>query len=363
MIESEEHRSNLLEIAKKLQKKSQSCPTDENGEPTETYLEYISLMYNPEAAKIVKHLSIFPSSTSPLKLSKKLGVNKKQIHSTLQEAASRGFVFRLGNRYSLSNPLMIHDAPFILEANYEHEDSKKFADLSRKYFEKEDYYKIWETSRSGNPRMRVLTVSEMIEPKDNIVPLEEVYHIIDQNEDFALIPCPCRLRKEIEGNRECKGKYPIHNCILLGPLAHGVMDLEDEGVEKVDKERVKELTREAAELGLVHCTDNIAEQANILCACCECCCGTIGGLTRYDNPRAIARANYISHVDDERCIGCGTCIERCKFGAITVEDIATINVDKCVGCGLCAVTCPESAITMQHMEREEIPSLSNILKK
>ncbi|MBD3213858.1 MAG: hypothetical protein GF311_14710 [Candidatus Lokiarchaeota archaeon] len=354
MIESEEHKKDLLEIAKKLQKKSQSCPTNENGEPTETYLEYLSLMYNPEVAKIAKHLSIFPRSISARKISKKIGISKKEITEVLEEPAKRNFIFSLGNRISLANPLMIHDAPFILERNYTSEDIERFANLSRKYFEKEKYYKVWETSKKGNPRMRVLTVSEMIEPKDHIYPLEEVYNIIDQHDIFALIPCPCRLRKEIEGDRKCKDKYPIHNCILMGPMAMGILDLDDGGVEKASKEKVKQITKEASEIGLVHCTDNVADNTTILCACCECCCGTIGGLTRYDNPRAIARANYISEVDEEKCLGCGTCIERCKFGAITVGDVAVIDRNKCVGCGLCAVTCPEEALSMKRFEREEI---------
>jgi len=65
------------------------------------------------------------------------------------------------------------------------------------------------------------------------------------------------------------------------------------------------------------------------------------GLTRLDNPRAIARANFISKVDEELCVACGTCLERCKFEAITINGKAEINPDKCIGCGLCAVTCPE----------------------
>lgn len=363
MIDSKNHKQDLLSIAKKLQKKSQSCPSDENGNPTDTYLDYISLMFPPEVAKLAKHLQIFPASTSILKLSKRMNIPKADIHHILQEAVGRGFLFRLGNRYSLANPLMIHDVPFILKENSEKSEIEQFATLSRKYFEQEGYYKVWETSRSGNPRMRVLTVSEKIELKDQIIPLEEVYHIIDQNEEFALIPCPCRLRKEIEGERECKGKYPIYNCILLGPIAHGLLELDDEYVRKIDKQEVKNLTKEAAELGLVHCTDNIVEQANILCACCECCCGTIGGLTRYDNPRAVARANYISSADSEKCIGCGTCVARCKFDAITIEDFAVLDENKCVGCGLCAVTCPKNAFTMKRIEREIIPHLKNIKKK
>ena len=100
--------------------------------------------------------------------------------------------------------------------------------------------------------------------------------------------------------------------------------------------------------------DNLNE-SHILCACCECCCGNLAGLTRLDNPRCIARANYISQVDMEKCIGCETCLGRCKFGAISIDTVAKINIDKCVGCGLCAVTCPEEAITMKRLERETIP--------
>ena len=53
MITSTEHKEDLIKIAKKLERKIQSFPKDERGEPTETYLEYLRLMYEPEIAKIV----------------------------------------------------------------------------------------------------------------------------------------------------------------------------------------------------------------------------------------------------------------------------------------------------------------------
>ena len=81
----------------------------------------------------------------------------------------------------------------------------------------------------------------------------------------------------------------------------------------------------------------------------------VRGLTRFDNPRAIARANYISKIDEDLCGACGTCLERCKFNAITINDFAEANSDKCIGCGLCAVTCPNDAITMVRFKREKIP--------
>ncbi len=354
MIESEEHKENLIKIAKKLEFKSQSYPKDENGEPTAAYLEYLSLMYNSEIINLVLELDAFPKGTSLLKFSRKVNMDKKELMKKLEPLAKRGFVIKMGNYYSIPMPLFIYDMPFILKENYDHEDSVKFAKLSRTFFE-EGYYNTWETSRKGTPRMRILTVSEEVEDMKEIVPIEEVYKIIDKKSDFAVVPCPCRKRKEVEGIRECKDKYPIHNCIMMGPYAKAILNIHDPIVKEITKEEVIRLTKEAAEIGLVHCTDNVADNCNILCACCECCCGMLAGLTRLDNPKAIARANFIASIDVDACTGCETCLGRCKFGAITIETIAKINPDKCLGCGLCAVTCPSEAITMKRLEREPIP--------
>jgi len=355
LIESKEHKENLIQIAKKLEHSSQSYPKDENGEPTETYLEYLSLMYEPRIAKLVQYLPVFPKTISIVKFAKEAGMDKEELMNMLESVTERGFIIKLGRNYAQPMPLFVYDIPFILKKNIEHEDARKFAELSRKFFVDDKYYNTWQTSRKGVPRFRVLTVSEEVESDKEIIPIEEVYNIIDKWDDFAIIPCPCRQRKEVEGIRECKDKYPIHNCTLLGPYAKAVLEMNDPDIKSATREEIRNLTMKASEVGLVHCTDNNAENTTILCACCECCCGMIGGLTRFDNPRALARANFISKVAEELCVACGTCLERCKFGAISLNEFAEINQDKCVGCGLCAVTCPEDAITMIRFERENIP--------
>ena len=37
------------------------------------------------------------------------------------------------------------------------------------------------------------------------------------------------------------------------------------------------------------------------------------------------------------CIGCGACIEKCKFGAISMNEygVAEVDEEKCIACGLC----------------------------
>ena len=50
-------------------------------------------------------------------------------------------------------------------------------------------------------------------------------------------------------------------------------------------------------------------------------------------------------VDEERCIGCGACIDACSFGAISmVSGKARIDQENCRSCMICARYCGEGAI-------------------
>lgn len=45
------------------------------------------------------------------------------------------------------------------------------------------------------------------------------------------------------------------------------------------------------------------------------------------------------------CLGFGTCVEACKFGAMRVENgKARVDADKCTGCMACAEACPRKVI-------------------
>lgn len=55
-----------------------------------------------------------------------------------------------------------------------------------------------------------------------------------------------------------------------------------------------------------------------------------------------------AYIDSSRCIGCGRCMEHCRFDAIQKNgDYFQVMDYSCEGCGVCAYVCPESAITMQ----------------
>ena len=60
-----------------------------------------------------------------------------------------------------------------------------------------------------------------------------------------------------------------------------------------------------------------------------------------------ASPRLVAVVDDQRCLGCGRCIQSCPAGAITLNALAVIDAVKCTACGQCVVVCPQGAVVLR----------------
>lgn len=52
-------------------------------------------------------------------------------------------------------------------------------------------------------------------------------------------------------------------------------------------------------------------------------------------------------INQEKCVGCKSCVAACPMSAISVEQTTNkpeINQEMCVSCGCCVKACPMSAI-------------------
>lgn len=59
------------------------------------------------------------------------------------------------------------------------------------------------------------------------------------------------------------------------------------------------------------------------------------------------------------CLGLGSCVYVCQFGAITIENgIAYVNKDKCTACGKCVQTCPKHIIKLIPASQKHIVNCS-----
>ncbi len=60
------------------------------------------------------------------------------------------------------------------------------------------------------------------------------------------------------------------------------------------------------------------------------------------------------------CVGYGTCIRKCAFGAISIRDgVAFIDRDKCTACGVCVESCPRKLIELIPYENQYWVSCSS----
>lgn len=64
-------------------------------------------------------------------------------------------------------------------------------------------------------------------------------------------------------------------------------------------------------------------------------------------------------IDQEKCIGCNACYERCRFDAISILPGTTkqeyhVDAVSCEGCAVCQLVCPVDAVTMKEDQAGEL---------
>jgi len=59
---------------------------------------------------------------------------------------------------------------------------------------------------------------------------------------------------------------------------------------------------------------------------------------------------YQVTVDNDRCIGCGECVEVCPVDVFELQEekAAPVNAEECLGCDSCVEVCEQEAITVEE---------------
>jgi len=200
------------------------------------------------------------------------------------------------------------------------------------------------------PIDHVIPVEKEVDSGSDIILLrEDVKKIINKYDNIAIALCYCRHQKDLI-DEPCKLDAPRANCFLFGKTAK--FCIEKDFAKPITRDEAIKILREAEDAGLVHKAFHIHQDPErdleAICNCCNCCCGVFQLYNRGAMP-FYTISNYFAEVNEDDCIGCGTCEEKCLIHAINLEDgIVVVNEEKCIGCGLCAHHCPEEAI---HLKR------------
>lgn len=199
--------------------------------------------------------------------------------------------------------------------------------------------------------IRIIPLDRDVElPEEFVLPSQSVDEIIDKFDDIAVGYCFCRQRRAILGE-PCRFDAPTRTCFTFGKSARHTT--AQGFAEMISKEEARKIMRETEEAGLVHKAfhpnSKVSRPETSICNCCKDCCDTLR-LWRDGAFPLINSTYYLSVIDEELCIGCGICVERCPTDAIALTDDGKAQRDEnaCFGCGICARFCPEEAVSLKE---------------
>lgn len=307
-------------------------------------IEILKRLFTEKEAKITVLLTPVPVTVSAL--ARRAKMDKKEMEEKLDSMSTKGLIFRVRR----GGKTLYNAAPFMIGL-YEYSVNKIDKDLAKKFKEYYDIAMVDEIGVSDVPGFKVLPVDESIEANTVLYPYQKLKESIKNARKIAVYDCVCRKESRLLGEG-CE--YPMEDtCLAFGAAAEYY--IENGWAREITPEECIKIIEETDKAGLIHAGVNSKHLSNI-CNCCPCCCATMKGITKkgYDKHRYL-NAMFESIIDQELCVGCGNCIERCPVDAITLDDVALINRDLCLGCGLCAGVCPEEAITLHLREDYEEP--------
>lgn len=161
--------------------------------------------------------------------------------------------------------------------------------------------------------MHVIPVEKAIETNNESVSVEHISHWLNKYEGLLAVGvCSCRRQQTMRG--EGDGSVEQECCIGVGDLAEWLINT-GRG-RAITKEEALHIFERSERHGFVHQTTNIDGENKIvgICNCAPGVCNALRTSQLYNTPN-MSRSAYRAHVDHEKCVACGKCVEVCPVGA------------------------------------------------
>ena len=161
--------------------------------------------------------------------------------------------------------------------------------------------------------MHVIPVEKAIPAHQESASVEHISHWLKKYKDkYAVGACSCRRQQRMRG--EGCGEIEGDLCIGVGDMADYLV--ETGKGRYIDLDEVMEILERAERNGFVHQITNIDGEDKIF-AICNCAPGVCNGLrtSQLFNTPNMSRSAYRAHVEKEKCVACGKCVEVCPVGA------------------------------------------------
>jgi len=199
-----------------------------------------------------------------------------------------------------------------------------------------------------------------------VVPIEDVEHILDFVTSVVRVACICRHLTVGSEQRYCYGVSMAPNG---GQLLQIIRDIdvgyltgpETKGLEVMGKAEALEAMHDHEQEGLCHTVWTfIAPFIGGICNCDRSDCLAMRATVKYQFP-VMFRAEYVGSVNPDLCNGCRQCMRGCQFGAIgysAANKKTEIDARRCYGCGVCRAACAKNAISL--LDRTSVAVAANL---
>lgn len=326
----------------------------------------LEAIITPEEAELLVEM------TTPItvpELAKKINADENSLSEKLDNLFKRGLLARGQTQYQFRRGFHFYFAGTPASEAYAPSDEYR---KWRKIWEDENpnrEVKDWVSTykKTGNPIHRVYPsrLAILANPKikkEDILWYEDVEEVFRRAEIIIAGPCGCRLggtgmMSGKTGEKSVRCDHPIWNCFQFSRETLELSRKRGNEMRVYTIGQALEKSDEAEMAGLVHQGPaNAAIMPGILCNCASDCCSILmqSQASGEDLQAIYSPSRFLAVVDQAKCAGCQTCIDRCSFNAIKMAKVpgskkmkAEVNVRACMGCGVCVVGCAQKALTFE----------------
>ena len=313
------------------------------------FLEVLQLLFPGREAEIGARL---PMTNQTLAQLAGIFPDEPDLEGLLQKMADRGTVF-VGRRPG-AEPVyrLLQSVGGWLEVPfYAGKDSPELRQLAPLMLKYREESLSGELARGNMPVMRVLPVSRTLKESISVLPFEALKPLVESQSFCALAHCSCRQLKKLAG-QGCD--HATETCLHFGSMGRFLVDRGK--ARSIDTQEALSILEAAHQAGLSHSVENMNGYLATICNCCSCSCIFLSNHVK-KGLNLLSPSRYLARVDQELCVGCGTCQERCPSGAIRLTAAGRAQVDSrlCLGCGVCTPTCETKAVDLALRDLPQPP--------
>ena len=305
-------------------------------------LHILEKLFTPQQAALANVMRLL--CKSPEKIAEAAGIDPAKIQPMLDQMVADGLIRVERGKEGPIYGLM----PFVVgiyEMNLHRLDAE-LAALIEAYFQETGAGNSIFTSP---PIHRVIPIDEAISFDLEVHPYEQATAFLEDAKSWGVRDCICRVQKDLIGEG-CH--HPKEVCLTFSHKEHAFDNAP--ATRPIGKAEAFEILALAREAGLVHTTGNYRDGHQYICNCCTCSCGVLRGLAEFKMPTAVAHSNFVAASDEALCAGCGDCMARCQFDAISLPDgYAVVDASRCLGCGQCVSICSTEAMRLRARPRSD----------